>query len=108
MTFIEFARQRWGPHWGLCRNTPSNRSRYDRCVSNKEYQAAMAAFKREHTAEALRDPLTGFGGNLTADLFEALEGLVNRLDSHFGGQDPSKDWKEQEQARAAISKARGQ
>jgi len=39
-------------------------------------------------------------------LLEALEGLVARLDDHFGS-DQAQDWKEQEQARAAILAAKG-
>ena len=35
-------------------------------------------------------------------LVDALAGLMRRLDDHFGG-DPRNDWKEQEQARAALA-----
>lgn len=42
------------------------------------------------------------------DLYDALEGLMRRLDDHFGGPLRSRDWKEQEIARAALAKARGE
>jgi hypothetical protein len=45
---------------------------------------------------------------LETQLLETLEALMKRLDSHFGNVDASWDWKEPEQARAAIAKARGQ
>ncbi len=39
-----------------------------------------------------------------AELREALENLLHRLDSHFGGADKSQDWKEQAEARAVLAK----
>lgn len=41
------------------------------------------------------------------ELLEALKGLLRRIDDHFGSPDASHDWKEQEAARAALSKATG-
>jgi|GEM_PF-3447906 len=38
-------------------------------------------------------------------LLAALKGLMQRLDSHFGGPNSSNDWQEQEMARAAIAQA---
>ncbi len=38
-----------------------------------------------------------------AELAGALGGLLGRLDSHFGGPLRNMDWKEQENARAALS-----
>ena len=38
-------------------------------------------------------------------LIKALDGLMRRLDEHFGGTDLSRDWQEQEEARAALAKA---
>lgn len=40
VTFCEFARDRWGMRWALCRNTARNRERYGRCVRRSEYKAA--------------------------------------------------------------------
>lgn len=42
------------------------------------------------------------------DLYEALDGLVRRLDDHFGGPERSGDWQEQEVARATLARARGE
>jgi hypothetical protein len=42
------------------------------------------------------------------ELYAALERLVDRLDSHFGGPSRSSDWEEQEDARKALAKARGE
>ena len=36
-------------------------------------------------------------------LRQALVNLLERLDQHFGGSDSSTDWKEQEEAWAALS-----
>jgi hypothetical protein len=110
--WLEFTRQHWGHNWGLCRNTASNRSRYDRCVSREEYHALQATYRKEHTADALRDPLTHrYDGNLTADLFEALEDLIASIAAYekklntpiMVSYTPAI-----EQARAAIAKARGE
>ncbi len=74
MHFIEFARARWGPDWALCRKIPTNLARYACCVSQSEYRATKAAYRRQHTADALRDPLMQlYLGDLTADLYEALD-----------------------------------
>ncbi len=95
MTWTEFACQRWGHHWGLCRNTAANRARYDRCVTNSEYNAAQAAYRKAHTADALRGlPTSRFSGDLAADLFEALENML--------GPAP-----QPHKAHAVIRKARG-
>jgi hypothetical protein len=39
-------------------------------------------------------------------LVEALRALMDRLDDHFGGPLHSVDWKEQEEARAALAPAK--
>lgn len=31
----------FGPRWAICRDTPSNRERYGRCVTDKEYERAQ-------------------------------------------------------------------
>lgn len=41
------------------------------------------------------------------EMREALTNLLARVDSHFGGPDASRDWKEQQEARAALAKAQG-
>ncbi len=80
MNWTEFTRQQWGEHWGLCRNTTGNRARYDRCVSNTEFQSAQAAYRRAHTADSLRDSFTQQrDGELTAVLFEVLEQIHAHL-----------------------------
>ena len=30
----------FGPHWAVCRNTETNRTRYHRCITRKQYQDA--------------------------------------------------------------------
>lgn len=42
------------------------------------------------------------------DLREALQNLLDRVDHHFGKAGPAYDWKEQEEARAALAKSRGE
>lgn len=43
-TFAEYARELWGPNWAVCRATAANKARYDRCITQKEYTAAKAAY----------------------------------------------------------------
>jgi hypothetical protein len=76
MTFCEFTRARWGANWGLCRATPANLARYDRCVTMAEYRLAEADFRREHTADCLRQLAVREIGNIAADLYESLHKLV--------------------------------
>lgn len=65
---------------------------------------------RPRLSEAMDDValLVSHPPHLTKDLHDALEGLMRRLDDHFGGPIRSRDWKEQETARAALAKARGE
>ena len=30
-----------GPRWAICRNTPSNRERYGRCITRRQYAEAQ-------------------------------------------------------------------
>ena len=68
----------------------------------------VARIAYECNAHSLLTPEDHANARLIAaapQLLEALERLTRRLDSHFGGTDRSHDWKEQEQARAAIHAA---
>lgn len=104
MNFSEFTRQRWGPNWALCNKTPANLSRYDRCISGKEHQAAKAEHRETHTADALRDKY--YDNDLTAELFEALEKLVAADNCNYEVQ-TMRTAGYFDQARLAIAKAHG-
>lgn len=91
--FHEFTVERWGPNWGLCRATPANKARYDRCVSQKEYDAAMADFRRQHPTEYLRHHAMN-AGDTAADLLAVCEAALGSDDAEL-----------RDMARAAIAKA---
>ncbi len=99
-TFVDYVKPRWGQHWALCRATPRTLARYDRCVSPKEYRTAETDFQRDHPAEwAQHHSLNA--GDIAACLYEALAGLVLRLEA--GGFPKATLTVEQ----AALNKARG-
>ena len=43
-----------GPNWAICRPTERNRERYARCITERQYQAAIreAARRREASCES--------------------------------------------------------
>ena len=102
-TFGEYARALWGPSWGLCRATPKNRLRYGRCVSKKEYFAAVAAYRREHTISWLKEG--GATGAIAAELLAALRNITECAEAGPDGANMDL-WIEQ--ARAAIARAKGE
>lgn len=107
MNFSEFTRQRWGPNWALCRKTSSNLSRYARCISKKEHRMAEIAYRKEHTADSLRDRLYQHPNiNLTAELFEALEKLVAADNCNYEVQ-TMRNAGYFDIARTAVAKAHG-
>jgi hypothetical protein len=77
---------------------------------DRQQKAADEAMKKPAWADSYagvqreRDRLKA----LNKELVEALENLMCRLDDHFGGPGRSYDWKEQELARAALEKAKGE
>jgi hypothetical protein len=98
MTFSEFLNARWGKSWGVCRATPGNRERYARCVTRTEYKQAVADYRRQHTAEALRHDVPEVG-DIAADLFMALQAVLSVAD---------RKTVEFDLARAAIATAKGE
>lgn len=65
-----------------------------RDIATPDISAALAAAEQR-------------GAERAGKAVDALDALMRRLDSHFGG-DPAQDWKEQEDARAVLALAKEQ
>lgn len=44
LEFPAFMRERLGPGWAICRNTPRNRERHGTCISPQRYQKLREEF----------------------------------------------------------------
>lgn len=77
--------------------------------SEPRVDTVMVPGLRADEARAIADEIDGLHSELAtlrsqlAARTKALDGLVRRVDSHFGGPERSADWIEQVRARASLA-----
>jgi len=81
-TWLEYTRLLWGTHWAICRATPQNLQRYDRCVTQKEYRQAEADYRAMTGREPYTDEPTP--ERIAAVLGALIESYADTRDAVYG------------------------